>query len=183
MCVGGHPATFTTGSPASQSPAADLHTVRPLAMRPCMLRHLVLENAGPLLALALSLGGCTVQVTPPTIADMAGSYAATTFTTSANGMTQDRLAAGASVTLTLTPSRTTTGRLYVPGGADDGSDLDADLRGTWSLGGYLGNTVTLSHAADTFLRDMDFIFYSGDRSLRGEGTFGSSTVRVILERS
>ena len=51
--------------------------------------------------------------------------------------------AGSTVAITLATNGTTTGRLFVPGGADDGSDLDGDLAGTWTLSGFSGAIIRL----------------------------------------
>ncbi len=113
----------------------------------------------------------------PTVQDVAGTYEATTFTTEEAGTTTDRLAAGASITLTLGADGSTTGRLFVPGGAEDGSDFDADLTGTWTLS---ESTVELAHDADTFMRDMPFAV-DGSR-LVGEATFSGVMIRVVLTK-
>jgi hypothetical protein len=112
-----------------------------------------------------------------TVDDLAGSYSATTFTTQEGSATTDWLAAGAFIHLTLTAAGNTSGRLFVPGGNEDGSDFDADLTGTWALA---GSQVTFEHAADTFLRDTPFTADAG--RLTAEGTFSGVTVRVVLER-
>jgi hypothetical protein len=120
------------------------------------------------------LPGCSDTLT---VDDLAGSYSATTFTTREAGATTDWLAAGAFINLTLTATGNTTGRVFVPGGNEDGSDFDADLTGTWALA---GSQVTFQHSADTFLRDMSFAVDAG--RLTGEATFSGVTVRVVLER-
>ena len=115
---------------------------------------------------------------PPEIQEVAGSYSATVFTVTEGGTTTDLLAQGASIELLLKADGQTSGRLFVPGGNEDGSDLDADLTGTWSIS---GSSVTLAQTADTFLRDMTFVV-GNDNSLEGEETFGSATVRVSLQK-
>lgn len=113
----------------------------------------------------------------PTIQDVAGSYQATVFTTRDTSGITDWLARGSSFFLTLDTAGTTTGRLFVPGGTDDGTDLDADLTGTWALD---GSTVTFDHPADTFVRDIGFRF-SGGRLVVDTTAFGV-TLRVVLEK-
>ncbi len=125
------------------------------------------------------------DVTGPPLTVLAGSYTAEgpfgaiTFTTStADGDDEtDWLAQGASIVLELADDGTTGGRLFVPGGDEDGGDMDEDLTGTWSVE---DGVVTLAHDADTFLRDMPFAS-DGDR-LEGEETFGDMTIRVVLIR-
>lgn len=121
----------------------------------------------------VALTGCSSL----TAADLAGSYAATTFTVTDGGTTEDLLAAGASLTIDLYEGTVTTGTLLIPGGAEDGTDLEADLIGSWRLE---DSTVTFFQAADTFVRDMAFRAERG--RLVGEGTFDGVTIRIVLER-
>lgn len=79
--------------------------------------------------------------------------------------------------IVLMANDSTTGRLFVPGGADSGVDLDADLTGTWVLH---GDTVEFSQTADTFVRDMPFV-YAGNK-LSGEAQFSGVSVRVVMAR-
>jgi hypothetical protein len=111
------------------------------------------------------------------MSNVSGTYAATTLTTTTDGATTNQLVAGAFLTITLLPNGTTTGRFFVPGGAEGGGDLDADMAGTWTL---TESTVVFAQTADTFVRDMAFTA-SRDR-LSGEETWGSYTVRVTLNR-
>jgi hypothetical protein len=113
----------------------------------------------------------------PTVENVAGSYTATTFTLSSVVGTINLLGTGAIVTLNLASDGTTTGRLFVPGGADDGSDLDEDLVGTWSL---TDSTVTFEQVADTFIPDVDFV--ASANRLTGEGTFSGGTIRLVLTK-
>ncbi|HEX6938241.1 MAG TPA: hypothetical protein VF158_02425 [Longimicrobiales bacterium] len=106
-----------------------------------------------------------------------GDYGVYSFTTTADGQTTDWLAEGASVHITLTADGRTSGRLFVPGGDEDGSDFEADLAGTWSL---IGDIVEFSHEADTFIRDM--AFHVEDGRLSGDETFDDARVRLVLER-
>ena len=78
------------------------------------------------------------------------------------------------MTLNLATDGTTTGQLFVPGGDEDGGDLDADLTGTWTLS---GSTVTFDQAADTFFPDVEFTAEQ-DR-LTGEGDFGDESIRLV----
>lgn len=98
-----------------------------------------------------------------------------TFTTITDGNTVDWLAAGASLRITLAPNGTTSGRLIIPGGDEDGGDLDEDLSGTWTLE---DGTIRFSQSADTFMRDMPFTI--GDGRLSGDRTFGDVRIQVVL---
>lgn len=109
--------------------------------------------------------------------DVAGSYSAIVFETTADGSTTDQLAAAASISLVLAADGTTTGQLFVPGGAEDGGDFVADLAGTWSLS---DSEVTLDHPVDTFLRDMSFDYDVG--TLSGTAAFSGVEISVELRR-
>ncbi len=113
----------------------------------------------------------------PTTAEVAGSYRATTFTAVESSGTTDLLAQGSLLNMVLTAEGGTTGRLFAPGGDEDGSDLDADLTGTWVLH---GDTVEFDHAADTFVREMPFVFANG--TLSGEATFSGTSLRVVMQK-
>jgi hypothetical protein len=132
-------------------------------------------RAGVLAAVLVAACG---DSTAPTMASVAGSYTATTFTVTETGGTTNVLAAGGSISLTLAAAGTTGGRLFVPGGGEGGGDFDEALTGTWTL---QDSTVTLDHDADTFLRDMTLTFRSR-RQLVGQGTFTDVTVAVVLAK-
>jgi hypothetical protein len=74
--------------------------------------------------------------------------------------------------MTLASDGSTTGRLFIPGGAEDGGDLDEDLVGTWTLA---GSTINFNQIADTFIRDVEFAV-----GLTGTGTFEDETLRLVL---
>lgn len=114
--------------------------------------------------------------------DVSGTYEATTFETTEDGQTTDQLAEGARFTVTLAPDGTTTGNLFIPGGAEDGSDLDASLAGSWTFNAS-SNSVTFEQDADTFVRDVTFtaVRAGGGVRLEGEETFGGVTITVVLE--
>jgi hypothetical protein len=113
----------------------------------------------------------------PTLTDVAGSYRATTFTTQDLGGATDWLAQGALLNLVLGADGGTTGRLFVPGADEGGGDFDADLAGTWLLH---GDTVEFNHPADTFVRDMPFMF--ADNRLTGAGTFADTRLSLVLTK-
>ena len=105
-------------------------------------------------AAVVTISACGRNPFTPTVADMAGTYSATTFTSTNGATTTDHLAVGGSLTLTLGPDGTTTGRLFVPGGAEGGGDLDADMAGTWTL---TGSTVDFAQAAEPAARVGDIL--------------------------
>jgi hypothetical protein len=112
-----------------------------------------------------------------TMADVAGAYQATTFERETIDGTVDQLGLGALIQVNLAASGTATGRIFIPSSAEGEADFDADLQGTWTLSGPV---VRLIHAADTFLRDIAFLFTDGQ--LSGERTSGGATIRVTLAR-
>jgi hypothetical protein len=137
---------------------------------------------------ALTLAACddsptTLDPSSAAMAALAGEYAASgslgaiSLTTEEDGETIDWLAAGASVQLRLTADGKTTGRLFIPGGDEDGGDMDEDLAGSWTLE---SNTVHLDHESDTFIRDMPFRV-EGAR-LVGDESFDGVRVRMELAR-
>jgi len=117
------------------------------------------------------------------MSEVAGTYVASrnggtthgVLTSTTGAQTTDHLAAGATITLQLHADGTTTGHAFIP---DPQEPLDADLTGTWSLS---GSTVHLSHAEDTFLRDITFDA-TGD-ALVAEATFVGTRVTVRLDKT
>jgi hypothetical protein len=130
------------------------------------------------LALALGLLACGNDSVAPTVDTVAGTYTATTFTITSTSPPTDALALGLTLTLTLALDGTTTGRLFLPGGGDNGVDLDEDLTGTWALS---GETVSFIQSANTFIRDA--VFRVGPNELSTEGTFGDTSLRLVLSKA
>jgi hypothetical protein len=131
------------------------------------------------LSLAIGLAACGDDDSfSPTVETVAGSYTATTFTLSSAVGTINLLGAGATVTVVLEADGSTTGRLFVPGGDDDGSDLDQSLEGTWTL---TGDTVTFDQTADTFLPEVQFTATAN--RLTGEGSVSGGTLRLVLTKT
>jgi hypothetical protein len=126
-----------------------------------------------LLAAGLACGGSDSFT--PTEETVAGTYEAGAFTLTTFSGTTDLLQAGATVDATLAPDGTTSGRIFVPGGDEDGGDLDQDLTGTWTLA---GQTVTFDLTADTFIDEAEFT--AGRNTLTGEDTVGGFTIRLQL---
>jgi hypothetical protein len=131
------------------------------------------------LGLALTLAACGGGDSfSPTVETVAGSYTASTFTLTTSAGTTNLLTSGATVSVTLAADGSTTGHVFVPGGAEDGGDFDADLAGTWAL---TGSTVTFNQTADTFIRDVAFT--TTWNRLTGEGTFGDVTLHLVLTKT
>jgi hypothetical protein len=108
------------------------------------------------------------------------AFGSLTFSTTENGVVVDQVARGAKIELVLASDGTTRGSILVPDVETDEDTREpfiADLAGSWRLE---DNVVTLTHGADTFLRDMP-LTVKGDR-LEGDRTFGDVRVRVALVR-
>lgn len=93
-----------------------------------------------------------------------------------------QLAVGTVFDIALTSDGATTGRLFVPGGNEDGSDFDRGLGGTWTFADAT-DEIEFDHPADTFVRDVAFqaTRVGGSIQLRGEDSFGTTTITVVLE--
>lgn len=104
-------------------------------------------------------------------------FGATEFKTTEGGTTTNQLDRGASLSISLAADGTTTGRLVVPGGDEDGGDLNADMAGTWTLDDGI---VNFDQDADTFVRDLPFEV-RGTR-LVGDRTFGDVRVQMTLAK-
>ena len=135
-----------------------------------MFRQLVI-SVGALVQVA----GCDSS-TDPSIEDVAGSYSASAFVTTTNGVNTDELSRGATLTLVLSPSGSVTGHLHIPADASNPT-LDADMAGTWALS---RRVVTFTQSADTFIRNMLFQFVNG--TLNGNAVFGGMRVQLLLDR-
>jgi hypothetical protein len=131
------------------------------------------------LALAVALIGCGDDDNfSPTVENVSGSYSAASFTLTTATGTIDLLALGAEVTAVLDPDGTTTGHLSVPGGGENGEDVEADLTGAWTLS---GNTVTFEQEGDNFFSDLEFT--AAENTLTGEFTDAGETARLVLAKS
>jgi len=129
-------------------------------------------------ALVLLLGCGGSDSFTPTGETVAGTYEASVFTVTTFNGTTDLLLAGATVDATLAPDGTTSGRLFVPGGEEDGSDLDEDLTGTWTL---TGQTVMFNQTADTFIGEAEFT--AGRNTLTAEGTVTEGSIFLQLVKA
>jgi len=112
--------------------------------------------ASPLLLATAVIAVATACADDPNVpaAGVPGEYHATTFTVSSGGPAVNLLASGASLTMTLFPDHTTTGRLVVPAAVAGGIAVDESLAGTWRQS---NDTVHFDESADTFVRDVPFV--------------------------
>ena len=129
-------------------------------------------------ALLMACGGSDEPATTP----IAGTYAATFFQTTGSSGQRNEIAAGSTLTITLAANGTTTGHLHV---AASGSNpvFDADLAGTWTA--TENHIVTFTHAADTFVRNMEFTWGSdiqGISTLAGDKVFSGTRIQITLTR-
>jgi len=113
----------------------------------------------------------------PTVANVSGSYHATTLLVTDSAGVTDYLAIGSSITLQLDAAGTVSGHLLIVGGNEGGGDLEADMVGTWALA---GDTVSFDQTADTFVRDWGF--KAGERRLTMDHTGGGVTVNLVLTK-
>ena len=134
------------------------------------------------LLFAAGLAGCSEDPAGPaiatdvTVAQLAGSYEATstTFVGNDNGTEIDVLALGGYIAIELHQDGTTEGTMFVPEGNEDGSDYTADLMGTWDLS--TSGVITFDHDADTFIRDVDWLAYEDGTVRTAENPYA----RVVL---
>jgi len=134
-----------------------------------------------LLAVAVAAlpAACTHDSFTPNINSVAGDYHLQALTVTDIGSTRDWVALGATMTITLAPNGTTTGRLFMPGADAGGSDLDVSLEGYWTLS---GQSVEFIQLYDSFVRDVTF--FATDNRLEGNHAFGLTGVstRIVLTK-
>lgn len=155
-------------------------------------RGLPLAVAAAALTLSAACADDPAGPGEPTMATVAGDYSAggsfgaLSFTTTSGAETVDWLALGADLTLELNAAGEVTGRLYIPVPDDERRSyfeeedqsrgyMEENMAGTWTLG---SSTVRFEQSADTFVRDMDFVY--ADHVLTGEETFSGVTIRIVL---
>lgn len=104
---------------------------------------------------------------------VAGNYEANQFTVQIEGEAVDVLSAGGFIEMTLRESGAVSGRLFIPEALTAGEENDFSLEGTYTIS---GDVVTFDHEADTFIRDVEWVF--------GNGTLRTETdgITVVLQR-
>jgi hypothetical protein len=114
----------------------------------------------------------------PTTENVAGDYSARTFTSTDTTGTIDWIQRGGALTISLGPSGTLTGHLFLPGGGEAGGDLDTPLLGNWTLA---GSRITFDMPAiDTFVRDMPWT--ATENQLAGDHAFSGTRIKVVLTK-
>jgi hypothetical protein len=110
---------------------------------------------------------------------VAGSYSATTFLVTQGDISADLLQLGGGITLDLANDGSVTGHIFVPNGNQDGSDLDLDLNGTWTLDGAIVRFDMPD--ANTFIRDIPFT--AGANTLSAERNSGGTRIQLVLTKN
>jgi hypothetical protein len=147
-----------------------------------------ISKLGMLLAFTtLTVAACdddATGITPPTVQDVAGEYAAGedmgSFSSTVDAETTDLLGAGATLTLVLEADGTTSGSIFVPGWGEDEADLEADLDGAWVLTDFV---VTLDIVADSFLDGLTLTWTDGMLAATGTLEGEDTTFDLQLEGS
>ena len=109
--------------------------------------------------------------------DVVGAYHATSFTLTFGGPTENLLAAGAILDVTLADDHTTSGRLAMPTEDPRGEEIVEDLGGSWRLS---RDTVYFTGAADTFIHNVPFVV--GNGTLSADATSAGERLRVTLTK-
>ena len=139
------------------------------------ISHALLLVALP--ALLLACGGSN----EPSSSPYAGSYVATSWTTTGTSGQQHPLVNGSTLQIALAENGTTSGHLhFAASGATPA--LDADMVGTWRAN---GTTIDFTQAADSFVRDMLFTAGSdvqGATILTASQTFSGTVIDITLTR-
>ncbi len=137
----------------------------------------------PLLGASLASCSASKPVAPPPPPPppnpILGTYQATVLTVVIPGRTIDVLATGGSLTIALSANGTTSGRFLVPGGAENGQDLDASMAGTWS---QTNDAVRFVQDADTFVRDATWTVVMRTLRTTFVSGIGTTTVTAVLTK-
>jgi hypothetical protein len=159
------------GLDSSESgPIAEIAKLRYLCGIMSALRKVV--QCGGILAL-VTVSTCD---DPTGLTELLGLYVSTSFVTTANGVSTDQVARGASVSITLFSNNSASGLLLIPAG-DGQAGADVDLRGAWERNGDL---VTFRFDEDTFLEELEFAH--GGRDLIADKIIGHQRIQLTLSR-
>ena len=115
--------------------------------------------------------------TGPSAKQVAGSYVATKFTASGQGVDIDVLAQGGSLSMTFAANGTLTGHVTVPGtGIED--DVDEDFSGEWKIDG--GEVEIEELSSDSVVEDLKFSVVGN--TLVADRTIDNVRVQVTLTK-
>jgi hypothetical protein len=126
---------------------------------------------------AVLIWSCGGETGTSTNEGIAGTYVATTFQAATTDVTVDLLAAGASLTLTLTPAGAVSGTLNVPD-TQFGPGVSASMTGTYTR---TGTTVRFTQSADTFVRDLSWTV-QGNTLVASGNAGGGVSVTIVLTK-
>lgn len=131
---------------------------------------------------AVALTGCGgSDTTSPQPGVSAGTYAASSWTTT-NGTGQtNQILAGSTINIVFGASGITAGHLHLAASGGNPA-FDADMAGTWT---QQGMTIEIDQPADTFVRDMPFTLTANGNSswdLVGDKTFNGTQIKLTLSR-
>ncbi|MFL5483758.1 MAG: hypothetical protein ACJ8AK_16385 [Gemmatimonadaceae bacterium] len=122
--------------------------------------------------------GSDTATEPPNA--IVGNYVASQWVTTGGSGQTNQLLAGSTLHLALAGDGTTSGQLHVAASGGNPA-FDADMTGTWS---EADNKVTISQAADTFVRDMTFnVVPNGSRwSLAADQVLSGTRIQLTLDQ-
>lgn len=142
------------------------------------MKHSMVKTAPIFLGIAAILACGGDSTAPPSA--LVGSYNAVVFVTTGSSGQTNQILAGSTLSINLAPNGSTSGHLHIV--ASGGSPaLDADMVGTWT---QTGSSVTLSQAADTFVRNMPFVVTPAGSSwdLVGDQVFSATRIQITLSQ-
>jgi hypothetical protein len=120
------------------------------------------------------LSGCDSTEPSP----IAGTWNATQFIITESGQQpRNVLAAGGSLTIIVSSKNSTSGSLTIPASFTGGSAVTESMAGTATVN---GNSVEFNQAADTFVRDLAWIF--DGNTLAAAQTVSGVTLVITLTR-
>ena len=111
---------------------------------------------------------------------LVGSYTASQWVTTGTGGQTNQILAGSTLNLTLANDGTTLGHLHLAASGANPA-FDADMAGTWSES---NNKVTISQAADTFVRNLTFnVVPNGSKwSLSADQVVSGTRIQITLDQ-
>jgi hypothetical protein len=142
------------------------------------MRHL-LSKPILLLAIVISAAGCGSDSNSAGIIPT-GNYSAISFVTTGSSGQRNEITSGSTLQLVLAPNGATSGHLHIAA-SNATPAFDADMAGTWTAS---GNVVTISQAADTFVRDMPLTLSADPVNgwiLSGDKIFSGTRVQLTLQ--
>ena len=115
--------------------------------------------------------------TGPSVAQVVGTYQATTFTASGGGISLDILDDGGSLEMTFAESGVVTGHVTIP--SDDVEEaIDEDFSGRWKIDN--GKIEIEDVSEDTLVEDLNFTVVGN--TLVADRTFDNVRVQLTLTR-